>query len=594
METSSQSPVVRLLREYAWRYRWSYLAGVVFLWLTNDLTARIPLAIGSAVDSLQAGGGVTRQAVAVALMGCAVIVVRTLSRVLIFNPGRDLELHLRQDLFDHMMRLPASFYATHPLGDLVSRTSNDIRLIRAMVGFGGLQVINVAFAVTITGYRMVEVAPGLTLAVAPILLGGLGGVFFGIRRLFDLQRTAQAQLGLISSHVLATVQGLPTVRGFAAESAFEARLARKNQAWFGTSIRLAMIRSLVLPFLTLAGATGVAAVLWFGGRAVLAGTLTVGGLAAFLTLLAAVLPPLRSLGWLLAVLQRGRAALERVFEVLDAPAENEGRSMVVPSEAAAPPRLEIDDLSFHYTGATDRPALERVSTVIEPGTVVGLFGRSGAGKSTLLRVLAGVERPPAESVIVDGRDLAQIDPASWRSRLVLVEQRPFLFSDTVAANIALSDQPDFGRLEWAVRAAALDTDLAALPKGLDTMVGERGVMLSGGQRQRVALARALYRGGDLVLLDDIVSAVDHATEERLVRSIAELSAGNGRPTVVVASHRLSVLKHAGTILVLDEGRLQAQGTHQELVEQPGPYRDAWLLQQLGRDAALEAVAGGAA
>ncbi len=262
--------------------------------------------------------------------------------------------------------------------------------------------------------------------------------------------------------------------------------------------------------------------------------------------------------------------------------------------AEAPPRIEIDGLSFHYTGATERPALERVSTVIEPGTVVGLFGRSGAGKSTLLRLLAGVERPPAGSVIVNGRDLAEIEPASWRRRLVLVEQRPFLFSDTVAANIVLSDQPDSGRLDWAVEAAALDSDLAALPKGLDTMVGERGVMLSGGQRQRVALARALYRGGDLVLLDDIVSAVDHATEERLVRSIAELSVGNGRPTVVVASHRLSVLKHAGTILVLEGGRLQAQGTHQELVEQPGPYRDAWLLQQLGRDSALEATAGGAA
>ncbi len=593
MQSKPRHPVWRLLREYAWRYRWSYAAGVVFLWLTNDLTARIPLAVGSAVDALTAGGSVTRQALAVAAMGVGVIAVRTLSRVLIFNPGRDLELHLRQDLFEHLLRLPAGFYAHHPKGDLVSRASNDIRLIRAMVGFGGLQVVNVAFAVTITGYRMVQVDPGLTAAVAPLLLGGLAVVFLGIRRLFDLQRTAQEQLGGISSHILATIQGLSTVRGFAAEPAFEGRLEAKNRAWFATALRLTMIRSLVLPFLTLAGAVALAVVLLVGGRSVLRGELTVGGLAAYVALLAALLPPLRSLGWLMAVLQRGRAALERVFEVLDSPAEDRGLTVLTRPGRRGPPTIEVRGLHFTYPGA-ERPALADISATLEPGAVVGLFGRSGAGKTTLLRLLALLERPPAGSLFAEGEDLAAVAPGSWRRRIVLVEQRPFLFSDTVAANIALSDDPDPHRLRWAVRLAALEPDLAALPRGLDTVVGERGVMLSGGQRQRVALARALYRGGEVVLLDDIVSAVDHATERRLVEAVAGLSTEGERPTVVVASHRLSVLRHAHTILVLEGGRLTARGTHAELVERPGPYREAWLLQQLGRDPELEAAAGGAA
>jgi len=564
---------------------------VVFLWLTNDLTARIPLSVGKAVDALSAGGSVAPYALTVAAMGAAVIVVRTLSRVLIFNPGRDLERNLRRALFDQLVRLPAAFYATHPRGDLVSRASNDIRLIRAMVGFGGLQVVNVTFAVTITGYRMVQLDPALTAVVAPVLAGGLTVVFLGIRRLFDLQRTAQEQLGGISGHILSTVQGLPTVRGFAAEPAFERRLEAKNRAWFGTALKLAMVRSLVLPFLTLAGALAITGVLLAGGRAVLAGRLTVGGLAAFLALLAAVLPPLRSLGWLLAVLQRGRAALERVFEVLDAPSEERGRPLAL--DGKGPPAIELRQLRFAYPGS-DRPALDGISAVLPPGSVVGLFGRSGAGKTTLLRLLALLERPPEGTLLAGGTDLAGVLPASWRRKLVLVEQRPFLFSDTVAANITLEDDPDPRRLEWAVRTAALDADLVALPRGLETLVGERGVMLSGGQRQRVALARALYRGAEVVLLDDIVSAVDHATEERLVTAIAGLSTAGRRPTVVVASHRLSVLRHAGSILVLDGGRLVDRGTHAGLVERPGPYREAWLLQQLGRDPALEAAAGGAA
>ena len=354
-----------------------------------------------------------------------------------------------------------------------------------------------------------------------------------------------------------------------------------------------MIRSLVLPFLTLTGALALAVVLWAGGHAVVRGGLTVGGLTAFVALLAAVLPPLRSLGWLMAVLQRGRAALERVFEVLDAPAEDRGRVVVLEPAPPGPPPIEVRGLTFTYPGA-GRPALEDVCVTVAPGSVVGLFGRSGAGKTTLLRVLALLERPPAGSVRVDGVDLAEVAPESWRRRVVLVEQRPFLFSDTVAANIALEDPPDPARLRRAVRLAALGPDLAALPRGLETVVGERGVMLSGGQRQRVALARALYRGAEVVLLDDIVSAVDHATEERLVEAVAGLSAGGARPTVVVASHRLSVLKRADLILVLDGGRLVDRGAHGELVGRPGPYREAWLLQQLGRDPALESAAGGAA
>jgi len=586
MQRRPPHPAVRLLRTYAWRYRWSYLAGTAFLWLTNDLTARIPLELGAAVDALTGGGAVGRHAAAIAAMGAAIVVVRTLSRVLIFNPGRDLEYRLRQDLYAHLLRLPPRFHATRRVGDLVSRASNDIRLVRAMVGFGGLQVLNVTFAVTITGWRMLALSPRLTAVVLLPVLLGLAVVYRGIQRLFSLQLRNQEQLADIADHVLGTIQGMATVQGFGAEPAFEAGLERRNRAWFGTGIRLAMIRALVLPFLGLAGGLAVMTLLWVGGRQVLEGTLTVGQLAAFAALLAALMPPMRSLGWMLAVFQRGRASLERIYEVLDAPAERpEGERGEILASGRGP-ALELDGLEFAYPARPDLTVLRGISADIPAGAVVGLYGRTGSGKTTLLRILARLEEPPRGTVRVDGVDLLELDLDAWRERVVLVEQRPFLFSATLAENIALEPDPDPERLRWAVRAAALEPDLPALPEGLATVVGERGVMLSGGQRQRTALARALYRGGDLVLLDDVMSAVDHSTEERLVRTVRELRTAAGRPTVVVASHRLSVLRHTDLVLVLDRGRLVDVGGHEELIARPGPYREAWALQQLGEDEAV--------
>ncbi len=213
--------------------------------------------------------------------------------------------------------------------------------------------------------------------------------------------------------------------------------------------------------------------------------------------------------------------------------------------------------------------------------MIGLFGRTGSGKSTLLRVLARLYNPPAQSVFVDGIDLASRDLVAWRRRLGMVPQRPFLFSDSIAANIAMGNDVDQSAVMAAVEAAALEPDLDVLPDGLDTVVGERGIMLSGGQRQRVALARGLYRSGDLLILDDVLSAVDHATEKTLVDTLSRLSRSGRRPTVLVASHRLSVLRRTDMILVIDKGRLVAEGRHEGLVERPGIYRDTWLAQRAG-------------
>ncbi len=587
--TTTASPLGRLLTVYAWRYRWSYLAGAVFLLMTNWLAVSIPGEIGHAIDGLRAGQPIGRTAALIAGMGLLIIFVRSLSRILIFNPGRDLEYQVRKDLFDHLLRLQPSFYAGHKRGDIVSRASNDITWVRTLVGYGGLQIVNVTLAVVMTIWKMAELSPRLTiLALLPVVVG-MAAVQVAIRRLFWLSRENQEQLGEISEHVLGSLQGMAAIQGFVAEDAFVERFEARNRKWLVTGMKLAVIRAAALPLLVLAGGMAMYALIAVGGPLVFSGALTVGELAAFAALLAVFLPPLRSLGWMLSVIQRGRAALERIFELMDAPVDRpEGEcGVVLPSGRG--PAIEFRGLDFAYPDDPGRLVLDNFSASIDAGSVVGVFGRTGAGKSSLLSVLSRLYNPPEGMVFVDGADLVSLDLDRWRERFAVAPQRPFLFSDSIAANIGLDEQADPAVVVNAVTKAALDADLESLPNGIDTVVGERGIMLSGGQRQRVALARALFRRGDVLILDDVLSAVDHATEARLVETVAALARREESPTVFISSHRLSALRHCDTVLVLDRGRLVDQGPHRELVNRPGIYRDTWLIQSQRAGGVAEAA-----
>jgi ATP-binding cassette subfamily B multidrug efflux pump len=586
---TTPSPINRLLRHYAWRYRWSYLTGAVFLWITNWLTVSIPGEIGHAIDGLRADTPIGRYAAIIAVMGLTIIVVRSLSRILIFNPGRHLEYELRTDLFDRLLRLQPSFYAGHKRGDIVSRAVNDITWVRTLVGYGGLQIVNVTLAVVLTVWKMAELSPRLTVLVLLPVLVGMAAVQWAIRRLFWLSRQNQEQLGEISEHVLGSLQGMAAIQGFVAEDAFVKRFEARNRRWLTTGMKLAVIRAAALPVLVLAGGTAMFALIAVGGPLVFSGALTVGELAAFTALLTVFLPPLRSLGWMLSVIQRGRAALERIFELMDAPVEKpEGEAGVVPP-AGRGPVIEFRGLDFAYPDEPERLVIEDFSASIDPGSIVGIFGRTGSGKSSLLQLLARLYNPPPGSVFIDGEDLVSLDLDRWRERLAVAPQRPFLFSDSITSNIGLEEEVDLKLVVDAVNKAALAGDLESLPNGLDTVVGERGIMLSGGQRQRVALARALNRRGDVLILDDVLSAVDHATEARLVKTVAALTRRPEAPTVFIASHRLSALRHCDTVLVLDHGRLIDQGPHRELVDRPGIYRDTWLIQSQRASGVSEAA-----
>ncbi|MGB0639387.1 MAG: ABC transporter ATP-binding protein [Myxococcota bacterium] len=579
MANSSRPTWMRIFIEYAVPHRWSFLAGAICLLLTNWLTVMIPVELGKGIDSLSDTASVERAAWTIAAMGLGIIVVRTLSRVLFFNPGRDIEYRLRKDLFAHLLSLQPAFYSGKRTGDIVSRASNDITWTRAMVGFGLMQVVNTTLAIVLTGWKMIDISWQLTLySLIPIVIA-LFVVQIFIKQLFTLQKRSQEQLGAISDHVLSSFQGVATIQGFGAEPAFIERLETKNDAWLRTTMRLAVIRSLAFPLLSFSGGAAVFVLLYIGAPMALNNELSVGEIAAFATLIGALLPPLRSLGWMMSVLQRGQAALERIFELMDSAIDRpEGENPVI-SERGKGPSIEVRNLQFAYPDDPERVVLKDLNFDMPAGAVIGVFGRTGSGKSTLLNVLARLYDPRPGMVFVDGEDINHLDRHSWRERMAVAPQRPFLFSESIAGNIGLGSDAVSEQIVSAAHKASLMTDLEALPDGIDTVVGQRGIMLSGGQRQRVALARALIRNADLVLLDDVLSAVDHGTEQLLVDSLR--SAGRDRkvaPTIVIVSHRISALRHADSIIVMDEGEVSAQGTHDELLLKDGPYRDIWEVQ----------------
>jgi ATP-binding cassette subfamily B multidrug efflux pump len=564
--------------------RW-YTAGIAALVATNWIAVHIPLEVAAAIDALRtpdASGAVGERSLRIAAFGVAVIAVRTLSRIAFFTPGRNIEASIRHDLFASITRQQAPFLRRYPPGDLMSRASSDTNNVRLLFGFGILQLLNSVTAVAFAGVQMFRLAPALALAAAaPIALALLANQFF-IRKLYVLIHRMQRELSALSDHILCSYQGVATVQAFGAEPTFLDRFDAANQAYQRTSLSRSNLRTVIGPLLAVAASLNVFVLLYFGGPLVAADRLTLGELVAFVTLIGMLVSPLRATSFLLSIWKQAQVGLERLGEVIDAVPERPDLP-----EAAAPPRappaLRVQKLSFAYPDNPTVHVLHEVSFEVAPGSTLGIFGATGSGKTTLVRVLTRVFNPPPGTVFVDGTDIRRLDLDAWRRCVTCVPQKAFLFSETLAENILLG-RTDDGCLDTVLAATTLDADVAALPQGTASPVGETGIMLSGGQRQRAAIARGLLRPHPVWILDDVLSAVDHETEHRLLHTLAQLSTGAGRPTTVLVSHRVSALQNADHILVLEHGRVVGQGSHTELIARPGAYRDTWERQREGESA----------
>lgn len=572
------------LKGYLWRYWRRYLLGALCLFATATLIMLIPWWIREGVRILEQGGTLEEVSFYAFSIGSTAIlqgVVRTFSRFLILNAARDIEYDIRNDLFAHLERLPLSYYHSQRTGDLMSRLINDISAVRMLLGPGILNLINAPLYYFYAMILMFSMDARMTLAVLLPYLILIWAVRSFRGKVLKTSLRVQQQMAELSSHIQENLSGMHVVRAYAQERRQTEQFARLNDEYQRRSMELAVLRGRVEPFMKMISGFTVLVVLWYGGVRVVRGDLMVADLVAFIAYLNVLAWPTAAFGWTLSLIERGRAAMERLEEIFKAK-----------PEIASPPgpdplkgfkeNIEFRDVWFaHGSQINGQGVLKNVSFALRRGKTLAIVGRTGAGKTSLAQLVPRLYDVSSGEVRIDGKDLRTLPLSALRRMIGYVPQDPFLFSATLRRNLSFGrEEVSDEELGKAVRVAGLDRDLAIFPHGLDTVVGERGITLSGGQKQRATLARALLLDPAILILDDCLSSVDAETEGRILSSLKEILKDK---TCILISHRVSAVKAADHILVVDDGRIIEQGDHETLLRKGGVYAELFHRQQLSEE-----------
>jgi len=572
------------ISQYIWRYWRRYLFGGLCLFGTATLVMWIPWWIREAIRIIEHGGALRDVRYYVLLIIAAAIAqgfVRTYSRALIFNAGRNVEYDLRNDLFAHLEKLPLSFYHSQRTGDLMSRVINDISAVRTMLGPGVLNFANAPLYYVYAVVLMLSMDVRMTFAaLAPFpLLIYVARRFRG--RIMKSSLEVQQQMSVLSSHVQENLSGMHVVKAYAQEEFQTQHFIGLNKDYEVKSMEMAKMRGIVNPVMQGINGLTVLIVIWYGGIRVMRGDLLVADIVAFIAYLNVLAWPTAAFGWMLSLVERGRAAMRRLEEILDVKPEITDPPSPVAINALKD-GIEFRDVSFAYERQRNgNTALSAINFTLPVGCSVGLVGRVGAGKSTLAQLVPRLIDASSGGIFLDGQDIRKVAVRDLRRLIGYVPQEPFLFSTSLKANLALGkEQCSSDELARATAIARLDRDLEIFPLGLDTVVGERGVTLSGGQKQRATLARALVMDPPVLILDDCLSSVDAQTEAEILNGLRAILK---EKTCLIISHRISAVREADEILVLDEGAIIERGNHDELIRRGGIYAELYQQQRLSEE-----------
>lgn len=539
----------------------------------------VPWFLKLAIDTLRAEGpwdDVIRYTILMVIAALVGGLFLYLQRWLIIGTSRRVEYSLRTDLFRHVQGLDMTFFGRTRTGDLMAHFTNDLNAVRDVAGPGVMYFVQMTTTLTVSIALMIIIDPMLTLvAFIPFPLISVLTYWYG-KRMYAYSRAVQDQFGTISSRVQEDLAGMRVIRAYVQEESSAKRFRGLNDDYLDANMQVAKLRAVFMALMSGLAGSGTAIALWVGGRQVIDGSLTLGSLVAFTAYLTDLIWPVIAIGWVIGILQRGASAMGRLEEVWDAvPTITDGTVTGRPA-----PRVAFEHVSFRYDGASAN-VLEDVSFALEPGHTLGIVGRTGSGKSTLLKLILRFYDVTEGRVLLDGVDIRERRIEEARAIMGYAPQDGFLFSRKLRDNVAYgAPGAPHDAIERASDTARLAPDVSGFPRGYDTLVGERGVTLSGGQRQRASLARALLLDPDILLLDDTLSSVDAETEEDILVRLKPFMADR---TSIIVSHRISAVENADHILVLEDGRVTEQGTHDALVRNGGLYARLYQRQQLAAE-----------
>ncbi|MCS7198115.1 MAG: ABC transporter ATP-binding protein/permease [Candidatus Bipolaricaulota bacterium] len=572
---------MRGIFQYLWRYRLRIFLGLVALFIVDGAQLIVPLIIRAAIDQLAQTGTAQLALYAGYILGITVIVAifRFFWRYFIFGASRMIRRDLRDRLYAHLVKLSANFFANTKTGDLMAHATNDVEAVQFACGMGVLALADAIIMVSFSLAAMLSINWQLVLyAFTPLPLVTVFVVVVG-RMIHKRFMAVQEAFSVLTEKVREAISGVRVIKSFAQEAGFSKDFRSTNELFIQKNLSLVRVQGFFEPMIALLAGLSSAIVLLVGGQKVISGAMSLGDFVAFTSYLGMLTWPMMALGFVINLMQRGAASMERIEKILKTEPEITDAPEAQPFPAHA--SIECRRLTFRYPvaepSANGQPVLREVSFSIAEGQKLGIVGLTGSGKSTLVHLLLRVFDPPAQTLFIGGVDVRTIRLSELRRKIAIVPQDPFLFSTTIRENIAFG-KPTASEHEIieAAKLAGIYEEILEFPNGLDTIVGERGVSLSGGQKQRVALARALLMNPKILILDDALSAVDAEKEEEILSNLRDFMRAK---TAIVIAHRISAVKDSDLILVFDQGQIVERGRHEELLALDGIYARLYELQQ---------------